>query len=305
MSLEKLIQEKKSELQGRSLNSVLDCFDLDSCSTLDNSGDEYIQERVKMINAIIEPLNVDDDKYHHAFHLFNEAVYYEQFKSEGIDIEPLADALGNGPTFKIKDDSSELLVELKTLSFSDDHYREIQKDIAHCKNPSPLYKEYADYSPRKIVELMIDKISKDIVGSAFNLGDTILLIDCKQLMEFRSLADEVVPFYLNGRPQSSCIISGLLWNTVFTQTGSIYLKDIEDEGGENVDGYADISGLLTQFYSLNAVMLGCYEKGKNRKLVGFHRHEDKKIGSSEFFNTVCEYVNDDKNSNGYEYIEVN
>jgi hypothetical protein len=329
MTVRSIVESKQQDVkEHNSINPVLDCFDLDECDLINNNMDDpFVQEKALEIEKILKPLGPDFvDEYCTAFQEFNEAVYYLSLKKKGITVTRIPEVKGKKtPDLKVEFDSCTIYVEIKTLSFFNgksnytdaqgsamDQQIEIQRQeksgrlvaIAYHEI-APFYKpgdKYDDRSVKCLTEMLIGKIKNNVKKGQFEEGNTILLVDMKQLLTLGRIEEDILPFYRCEGPGDNNIVSGMLWTTACGRAGGTVLRPIEFAGKPNVEPPLEYDGILPAHEYIEGVIFGCYEKRMERKLCGFQRHVEDDDCTGEFIRKVCDHWNDDVNSNGWKYV---
>lgn len=210
---------------------------------------------------------------------------------------------------------------MKTIGFTDgginykkaiEDGRNAQIEIERQKNAgrkvaiamteiAPLRKSngYDPFSVKYFIETIISKLG-NIEEGQFSHGRTYLLVDLKLIRLLSSWNDEALAIYQEKMLKS--FVSGSLWNIAFGKIGDNIFKAIEFEGKENIEGVLNINGVLLEKDYIKALCFRVYEADSISHVVGFYRSEDE---DEDFgiLQTFCDFLNDDKNSYAYEYLQ--
>lgn len=297
MLLKERILELKQQTSGLTRNPVLDCFELDECDKVDSMSlsDSFIKSRKNSCLKHLKNVKVDfSQDYRNAFEEYNEAVIYIDLK-ERFDIVSIPETSSKTPDFKISldsDDPFEVFAELKTLSFVDGNlnYIDSQKQgldaqIALEEQISggakigfstseikPLHKsgeKYDMYSTKYVIEKLIDKIVQNIKKEQYGMGETLLLVDLRQICLPSKLNESIAALFVQ-KPIES-IVSGVLWNVAFGKLGHQMFKPIEFEGRSNVDGELERNGILVDYPYIKGLVFIGYKNFKERFYAGLVR----------------------------------
>lgn len=322
---DKILRLKK-EASTITINPVLEAFNLEECIYLDGQYkvDDFIKEKIDKCLNYLKNLHIDfNSSYKSAYEEYNEAVIYADLLKK-CQIARIPETNTSTPDFKVKDDGQcpfDIYVEVKALSFSDGNlnYQEAQKSGLEARISiekqlrdgekiafgetiiSPFLKRDELPSTRNLIEIYIDKIRDNIKGGQYKLGDTVLLIDIKQLLLGSSWDESGVAFYHESSMKS--IASGVLWNTAFGQVGEMIYKPIEFEGRPNIDSSLTRNGILVDYSYIKGLVFATYENFQERKYLGFFRYEEKNEQVANFISLFCDLHNDNKNIEAWRVLQ--
>lgn len=320
------ILKLKQDTSSLTINPVLDAFNLDECRKLDNlySRNLFIKDKIDNCLNYLKNLLVDfNPSYKSAYEEYNEAIVYTDLIKkcsanripESTKPTPDFEAIGSGDyPFKI-------YIEVKALSFLDGNlnYKEAQqsslksnisiesqlkagKKIASSESIiSPLLKNGIEPSTRGVIEIYIDKINNNIKSGQYSLGETILLIDIKQLTLGCGWDESSVAYYQDKIMKS--IASGVLWHTAFGRIGEMIYKPIEFEGKPNTDSPMTKNGILVDHDFIKGIVFSTYKNFNERKYVGFFRYKDQDSQAANFISNFCDLYNDEKNTEAWKVLK--
>jgi hypothetical protein len=178
------------------------------------------------------------------------------------------------PDFKIPYSGKDYYVELKTLSYNggnlsylrsmnssldasidnEDKITKGKKIAISMFGIQPYYtdkRKYSATSYKHVIDTIIEKIEQNLKQDQFSKGDTILLVDTKQLIIHGFYKECACPVYVS--ETKDCFVSGKLWNVAFGRPGFPILSPIEFEGTPNVEGYLDKEGILIRYPFVKAL----------------------------------------------------
>ena len=332
MSLKEIFLKLKQKTNSITNNPLLNSFEQEDLEVLDNAAlaDTFIAEKKKNILNLIKGVKVDfDPKLKSAFDEYNEGLTYLRLKEKFQRVDRVPEGDGKTPDFKIDftaDDNGietdfTVYAELKSMSFADGNlnYRDAmeqglqaQIDIeGQIKNGNrvafgiteiqPLHKDNKKYHPssaKYAIEILIEKIEQNLKEGQFAFGDTVLIIDLKQITLPSSYIEGGVPVFQE--KQYGSLVSGVQWNVAFAKQGHLVYKPIEFEGKENIDGELERNGIFTGRDWIKAIIFLDYSLGERKpKIVGLHKQTGISDGVSFFLNKFCDFVNDDMNTAGW------
>ena len=321
--LKERILELKRLISDVSSNPILNSIEVEECERIDllALSDSFISKRRKELLNLTKGLDVDfDGKYKSVYDLYSEMVTYSHFVKQ-YDITAIPEGKEKTPDFKVVYENKGIYIELKSMAFSNGNlnYQKAQNDALESKiqveegikkgkkmafgiySINPLRKEkgyVSGYSVKYVIDQITSKIDQNIKPEQFSHGDTILMVDLKQLIIPSSLEEASVPFFVF----ESSIVSGVLWNVAFGRPGNMILKTIEFEGKENVEGYLDSDGILVKYEFIKAIIFVGYRSFKGRQLLGFFRAEDEELVTTKFIADSCNFTNNDANFYGFRVI---
>ena len=325
--LYKRVLELKQATSGITTNPTLDAFSGDECKMLDSfyNQDETVREKINNCLNLLEGLSIDYNvKYKSAYEEYNEAITYIEL-SDKFSTTRIPESSTKTPDFNIKrndeDSPIDLYVEVKALSFLDGNlnYIQAQKDslkanlsiekqqrsgrrIASAETIiSPFSKNGKSPNFREVIEIYIEKIQNNIKEGQFQLGDTVLLIDLKQLLPPNNWYESGLAIYQERMYQS--MVSGTLWHTAFGQIGDMIFAPIKFEGEFNVDSKLEKNGILIDYPFIKGLIFAVYENFQERRYLGFYRHNEQAGQIADFISGFCNFYNDDKNTNAFRVLQ--
>lgn len=318
-------------------NPILDFFEQENLKQLDSeaNNDSFIACKKKNILKLIKDINIDfDSKLKSAYDEYSEAITYLLFKNKFQKVERVKEEKGEKtPDFKIEFNSENnnnteeytIYAELKSMSFADGdlNYKNAMDGALKAKiniesqikagnkvafgyhEIQPLHKsnkKYFQNSTRYAIETLIDKIQQNIKKEQYSLGDTILIVDLKQLTLPSYFKEGAVPIFQE--QQFKSYMSGVQWNVAFGKKGHLIYKQIEFEGKENTDGELEKDGILIENNFIKAIVFLDYAlSDKEPKIIGLHKQSCVNECVLEFLYQFCDFVNDDRNTNGFRLFE--
>lgn len=320
------ILELKQEVSSITNNPVMDAFNLEECKYLDSqySTDTFIKSKVDSCLNYLSNLKIDfNPSYKSAYEEYNEAMVYVDL-SKKYTTTRIPEAKTPTPDFRLTDNGEfpfDIYVEVKALSFIDGNlnYIEAQKssleaNIAIEKQLndgkqiafgetiiSPFLKRNKLPSTKDLIEIYIDKITNNIKSGQFALGDTVLLVDIKQLLVGSHWDESGIALYQEGQMKS--IVSGVLWHVAFGQAGDMIYKPIEFEGKPNTDSQLTKNGILVDNSFIKGLVFATYKNFHERKYLGFFRYEEQDDQSAKFISLFCDLHNDNKNTEAWRVLQ--
>lgn len=324
--LQERILKAKQEIALITNNPVMDAFNLDECKLLDSkaSSDNFIKSKINKCLNYLDGLKIDfDSNYKSAYDEYNEAITYVEL-SKKFQTNRISEAETPTPDFNVIDNREfpfNLFVEVKALSFLDGNlnYIEAQKSSLEANISietqlkedkkiafgetiiSPFLKRGKLPSTKELIEIYIDKINNNIKSGQYRLGDTVLLIDIKQLLLGSHWDESAVAFYQERLTES--IVSGVLWHAAFGKIGDMIYKPIEFEGNPNTDASLAKNGILVDNDFVKGLVFATYKNFNERKYVGFFRYEEQDQEAANFISSFCDFHNDDKNTSAWKVLQ--
>lgn len=330
--LQDIFLSLKHQTNPLTINPLLDCFDQDDLAALDirAESDLFIAEKKKNILELIKEVSIDfDPKLKGAYDEYSEAMTYIRLKNIFGTVERIPEGKEKTPDFKIElnyDDNGETKVckiyaELKSMSFAfgNLNYKkameqglDAQIDIEKQLNQGrqigigfteiqPLLKGNKKYHPtstKYAIETLIEKIEQNIKEGQYINGETVLIVDLKQLVLPSYFKEGGVPIF--HEKQNNSFMSGVQWNAAFGKVGHLIFKQLEFEGKGNVDGELEREGILISRDYIKAIIFLDYAlSDKHPKIVGLHKQRNISDCVQDFLHKFCDFVNDEKNTNGW------
>lgn len=305
---------------------VLNAFNMEECCQLDAaySHDPFIKDKVdKCLNYLAGLLIDFHPNYRSAYEEYNEAMTYVRL-SKKYNTTRIPESGMPTPDFHIVEEGEypfDLYVEVKALSFLDGNlnYKAAQesslkanigieeqlksgKKIAFGETIiSPFLKQNELPTTKGLIEIYIDKIRNNIKKEQYNLGDTVLLIDIKQLLLEGRWDESGIAIYQEGFMKS--MVSGALWHTAFGRMGDRIYKPIEFEGQTNMDDPLQRIGILVDHLYIKGLIFAVYENFEERKYLGFFRSKEGDSPAANFIASFCDMHNDDQNTEAWRVLQ--
>lgn len=330
MKLDEIFLNLKRNTNSITANPLLDVFDQQVLASLENIAltDAFVADKVRNIKRLIKDVVIDyNPKLKSAYDEYSEAITYLNLKGKFRSVERVPESAISMPDFKIEFDSVEngeqqtytVYAEQKSMAFSDGNlnYHQVQEDALDSKinmegqvkkgakiafgefEVSPLRKSTNKKAGgRKYeIETLIDKIGQNIKDGQYKQGETVLIVDLKQLLAGGDLLDSLPVFT---EPQFQSLMSGLLWNISLGTLGNLVFKQIEFEGKENIEGVLEREGILVAYPFIKAICFMGYKLSSTEPVViGFYRRTMYTDAVSAFLHGFCDFINDDGNSYGF------
>ena len=325
-TLKDIVLKLKQDTSGITINPVLDAFNLDECEELqaEYTSDDFIKSKINTCIKFLKKCTVHfSGNYKSAYDEYNEAITYLQLKRR-YRIERIPEGAQKSPDFHLVNDppnTFDIYIELKALSFLDGNanYSSAQqsgiesnisiedqlnqgKSIAFGTSEiSPFLKNNKIPTWTGLIEMFIDKITNNIKKGQFEMGDTVLIVDLKQLLIGGHWDENSISIYQNGQMKE--MVSGVLWHIAFGQQGFQILQPIEFEGKSNIDTPLNRNGILVDHPYIKGLIFCAYENFQIRKLAGFIRSKDEDSQVFTFISDLCDFYNDENNSEAWRILQ--
>ena len=327
MNLKDRFKELKRESNQATSNFLLDCFDEGDLETVDTEALHYsfIASKKKKILSLVEGMKIDfDPKLKSAFDEYSEALTYLRLRAK-FTIERISEGKGKSPDFKIilttEGQTINVYAELKSISFTDNNINykeamagsrkgkiEIEDQIKRGKDFSfaiteiaPIKKGNRNYdplSPRYFIETLIEKIEQNLKRDQYSFGDTVLIIDLKQLALPSGYPEGYTAVFREDRDNS--FVSGALWNIAFGKIGHLIFKPIEFAGTSNVDGDLTREGILVNRDWIKAIVFIERDSDfRKSNIAGLYNSRSVTDGVRKFLHEFCHFTNDETNSHAW------
>ncbi len=326
MMLKDRILKLKQDTSSITENPVLNAFELSECESIDvhASTDKFVEEKRKLCLNNLSELLVDfASKYKQAYEEYNEAVIYIALTKKFTKVERVPEGATKTPDLQIRDDGEfpfQVYAEVKALSFLDGdlNYKEaqqsgvaaridIEQQLAKGKRIafgttviSPFLKNKKAPTTRELIEIYINKITQNIKRDQYSLGETVLIVDIKQLLLGSNWDDSAVSIYMEYQFHS--IASGVLWNAAFGKVGHPVYRPIEFEGKPNTDGELAKNGVLVENDCIKALVFVTYKNFTEPRYIGFIRTKDIDTPAGIFTSKLCSFYNDEENSEAWRVL---
>ena len=329
-----VISNKRREIDGITDNPTLKVFDDDLCNILDDLAvkDPFVED---CINKAIKELELADvidysSHYRSAYGHYSEAVCYYMLQKKGFTLKKIPESSAPTPDFEVnftikdwtgRDIPKSVFLEVKSLSFADgilqyqnaqraslDMHIRIEESLKRGNRVglgyyvvSPLGYKNIDYTSG--IEILIKKINQNIKEDQYHYEegkDTILFVDLSQFAISFTMC-ECLPVYPD--MNKKCSVSGRLWMIAFGRMGERVYDCCEFPGKENLNRDLQQEGILERYKFIKGIIFSSGVKQEEKRLYGLYRFEDQDTDAVKFMGEVCDFVNDDKNSWGFEYFD--
>ena len=331
LSLSKKVAKLKKDTSGFTANPTLDAFNEDYCSILDEIAkkDCFVGDRIK---RSIKELNLAggvsyNDHYRTAYDYYNEAVCYYELQRKGYMVNNIPEEKKATPDFKVvlsslNEKLKKVYIEVKSLSFvgGNNRFNEIQKDALNNyisieqqrRNGKQVCIAEQVISPLGTnsiigeIEELNKKINNNIKREQYeydNRDDTILLVDLSQYI-FPLKKEDCLPIY----PDIShkCCITGRLWMLVFGKEGERVYRLLDFEGDKCIeDKGLGLSGILEcpEHDYIRGIIFTSGTTPKDKIFYGLYREKEQNRDVVDFICEVCDFTNDNQNTNGFKLYE--
>lgn len=331
-----VVLHKKQVLSGLTSNPTLDAFDSDYCKILDSlaASDAFVKDRVDKALAELElagEINYSDH-YRTAFDAYNEAVLYYEIQKRGFKITNIPETSTPTPDFKVeysfkdweqKEVTETAYIEVKSLSFADGNleYQRVQ-DAAldaniHSESQrnrgrricsseycvSPLGSKDTGWTSE--IEILNRKIEQNIKQAQYEYGngkDTLLLVDLGQYI-FPFPKEDCLPVFPDLKHK--CSISGRLWMTAFGRLDERTFAPCEFEGKGCFDHDLQQQGILLSYPFIKGIIFSSGTSPKDKRFFGLYRYEETDdVNTIVLLHQLCDFVNDDQNTQGFQYFDT-
>lgn len=251
-------------------------------------------------------------------------------QKKGFTLKKIPESSAPTPDFEVnftikdwtgRDIPKSVFLEVKSLSFADgilqyqkaqqaslDMHIRIEESLKRGNRVgsgfyevSPLGYKNIDYTSG--IEILIKKINQNIKEDQYHYKEgkeTILFVDFSQyIFPFRMC--ECLPVYPD--MNKMCCVSGRLWMIAFGRMGERVYDRTESFVKKNLNRNLQQIGILEEHEYIKGVIFSSGAKQEEKKLYGLYRYKDQETDAAKFIHEVCDFVNDDKNSWGYEYFD--
>ncbi len=322
-SLYDLILRLKRETNKITLNPVLDAIDLTMIERFSASEDSNYKKKLKIIKEALKDANVIfTPKYKSAFDAYNELAVFE-YLNQKIPVKFIPEKKDQRtPDYQLlPEDSDTIFSDLKTLHYFDGNinYDDVQEQAAVSsikldndikkRDQAVIFSEPVTISPfrkgnntrhyniKNVIEDLIKKCSGLVKLEQVNFQSThgILLFDTIHLT-MPPILEIGLPVHEGSLYKE--LNSGILWNVAFGEIGDPTYNWIEFEGKPNIGEKLAINGLLKEesFKELKAVAFIINSHQEGRKIIGFHRANERSLPAIQALRKICDFMNDDVNS---------
>lgn len=269
--------------------------------------------------------------YRTAYEKYNEAVTYYDLNQRGTTVHNIPETKSSTPDFEANFNyrdfdgvsvMSKVYVEVKSLGFADGNNEYLRNQRAAFESNLDLEEQRKrgryfcssiytvspladkDTGPTSEIEEFNKKIKNNIKEEQFTYGDgndSILYVDFSQYL-FPFNNEECLPVYPD-IIRKYCA-SGRLWMLAFGREGERIFSYPEFEGRACFDRDLTLPGILNSYDFIKGIIFSFGSGKGNRKLLGLYRFKDAETKVAVFLHQVCDYVNDDLNTYGFEYYNA-
>lgn len=325
MNLHDRILELKQGHSEYGHNGLLFAFSLELCKEIDNSSktNAFCKKTVNDILSLLNNYDVGyEEKLKSAFEVYSECAIYLEIKSRGLEIERIPEAKESRPDFKVSFADETAYFEAKVLGWAAggiqhnaaindglDAQIEIEKQLNEGKNVasgiseiSPLgtTKESIEKPEKNFIEAISAKLSQNVKSSQLKMGPSFLICDLSSLKHPSDPKKSSI--IVNNENIYNCFSSGELWHIAFGEYGDRILNVIEFEGKSNVSGKLQRDGILIEYPDLIGVVFRV--SSLSGDIVYTCLCNSNKFDEyGEIIVKLCDYWNDEKNSNAWEVLQ--
>lgn len=314
-------------------NDTITAFNVETCKLLDkeSSKDPFIAGRVrKAISELDKVKSIEyDSRCRTAYESYNEALTYLAIKKKYGKIRNIPEMSSATPDFEIMvncsyeqgvKDMQPAYLEVKTLGFAEGNilYKQCQQDALDCnieldaqrrdgKRVCSAVRVVAPLGHVGFVgeiEEILKKIDNNVKKEQFEYGngEVVLYVDLNQLTFSNSIeVNSCLPIYPD--IARKCVQSGRYWTLAFGRIGDRIYKQPEFEGKGNFDKDLNAEGILNRYPYVKGVIFGTGSKIEDKRFYGFYRERDSESNAALLIESICDFYNDNINSNGYKYFD--
>ncbi len=320
MSLQERLLKFKQDTNMYTLNPLLDTIDLDIVDKIEDESlrNVFLKETVRSIDKLLDDLTIDySEKWGQVFSLYNEA-YLFIYLSAFVIISKKTEEYSKTPDFQIKYRQKNYYAELKSLAFAkasinyrkvfdeglskrveaDEAVRSGQKVVVTEQSIDSYHlstSKFHVYPKKQVIQILIDKIVNNYKKGQYEVGETILIVDLRQLGITTTAVNAIMPFFYD--PKDKLIVSGELWNVAFGKVDNLVLSYPTTYIYGSVEGNLEKQGILHEFGNIRAIAFQTNSVPNGVELVGLYRTKDYEI--KNLLDKFCRYSNDDTNTRGY------
>ena len=304
-------------------NGLLFAFSLKLCEKIDNTvhNDPFCKETVKEIFKLLKNYDVGyDEKLKSAYEVYSECVIYLEMKASGLHITKVPEEKEPRPDFEVTYDDESVYFEAKVLGWASggiQHKKAIedginaQIDIDEQINQGKLIAtglseisplgttQESNENPEKyFIEKISSKLNQNVKSSQLKMGPTFLICDLSSMKHPHNPIQSSIAVNKRG---SNSFSSGELWHIAFGKYGDRILKEIEFEGNSNVSGELERDGVLIEHHELIGVIFRTSDLSGKITYTSLS-HSDKFDKYGELIVKLCDFWNDELNSNAWKAI---
>ncbi len=147
---------------------------------------------------------------------------------------------------------------------------------------------------------LLAKLNQNVKSSQLKMGPTFLVCDLSSLKHPSD--PKKSSLIVNNDNIYNCFSSGELWHIAFGEYGDRILNVIEFEGKSNVSGKLQRDGVLIEHKELIGVVFRTSSlSGNNTYTCLCHSNKYDEYG--EIIIKLCDFWNDEKNSNAWDILQ--
>lgn len=325
MNLYDKILELKQGNREYGHNGLLFAFSLDICREIDNavSTDPFCKSTVNEVLKLLKNYDVGyDEKLKSAFEVYSECAIYLEIMSKGLEVEKIPEGKSPSPDFKVSFNATTVYFEAKVLGWASGgiQYKkaiedglnaqiDIEKQIEMGKpiatglteiSPLGTTRDSLEKPEKHFIEAIVSKLSQNVKPSQLSMGPTFLVCDLSSLKHPSDLKNSSI--IVNNKNTYNCFSSGELWHIAFGEYGDRILNIIEFEGKPNVSGKLERNGVLIEYNDLIGVIFRVLPLSGDNVYTCLC-NSDKFDEYSEIIAKLCDFWNDEKNSNAWKILQ--
>lgn len=325
MNLHNRILELKQVHHKYGHNGLLFAFSLDLCKEIDNaaSTDQFCKKTIGNVLKLLENYDVGyEEKLKSAYEVYAECAIYLEINTKGLGTEKIPEGKESKPDFKVSLDGVTVYFEAKVLGWASGGIQhndaieeglnaqiDIEKQIKDGKqiatgiseiSPLGTTKDSLEKPEKYFIEAISSKLSQNVKPSQLGMGPTFLICDLSSLkLPSEPYKSSIIVY---NDDNNHCFSSGELWHIAFGEYGDRILNVIEFEGKPNVSGRLERDGVLIEHKDLIGVIFRVSPlSGGN--IYTCLCYSDKFEEYGEIIVKLCDYWNDEENSNAWEILQ--
>lgn len=333
MGISQRILKLKQDASAITSHPLLDAIDIDRLRSFEEQSETNTDYKRKLntLSRILEGLSFEyNKKFQDIYNIYNELLVYELLSSK-VQVEIVReDKSRKTSDYKlISAEGKVFYSDLKTLHYVNgnlnylniqqqgvDSKIELEQQMQTLPRKSIYFSEPVIHSPfRKgnnfdhynssvIIEALIDKAVANYKPEQINyLGNGgIYLVDVTQMLIPNDL-EQGLPI-IRGTLYKE-LVSGILWNVAFGELNDPTYNWVEFAGKPNIGRRLNRTGLLKDdnIKDLKAVAFVVGYDNSSRRIIGFYRTWEKDVDLVRMLYTICDFVNNETNSEYYELLD--
>lgn len=325
MNLHDRILELKQGHSEYGHNGLLFAFSLDLCSKIDKAAniDPFCKKTVNDVLKLLKNYAVGyEEKLKSAFEVYSECGIYLEIRAKGLEVEKIPEGKESRPDFKVSLDGVSVYFEAKVLGWASGGIQhkeciedelnaqiDIEKQIKEGEqiatgiseiSPLGTTKESREKPEKYFIEAISSKLNQNVKPSQLGMGPTFLVCDLSSLKH--PSEPKISSIIVNNDNIYNSFSSGELWHIAFGEYGDRILNIIEFEGKSNISGELERDGVLIEHKDLIGVIFRVSPlSGGN--IYTCLCNSDKFDEYGEIIVKLCDFWNDEKNSNAWEILQ--